>query len=312
MKARRKDSTGEEGQGTRHPKPRRPLAAHPLFAPLLGAWGAALGGLVTLALPETTATAAAQAAGLGMFGALARLALAGLAAAVLGAVLYACARAASRKANRRADTPSLAALAMRHVRPIDPASELGSRRFDDPVAAEPFAATPHPEVPADAPVTDAAPPRALDLAAFAELPGRNAVWVEEPAQPSPALAASSPAEPEPEPEPAPAPQPLERSKPRPAPVPRPVQDRALAQLRAVPPSELSLIQMVERFAAALHERKAQAPDAAERRPADDDRDAMLAEALKALAELSGGSQDEAGGEPLRDAVARLQELRGAA
>jgi len=303
MRRGRNNGTQDRKRGAARRRPRRPLATNPLFVPVLGLWGAALGGLVVLVLPPALVEAAAGAAGLGMLGGLARFALAALAAVVLGGAMFVIARMIARKARRRADAPSLAAMAMRRVQPIDPASELGSRRFDDPVDTAPFAAPPAAEAEPEAPAEGSEPPapRALDLAAFAALPGRNGVWVEEPAAPS------APAEPAPEPAGAPAPE--VRAEPRPA--PRLVQDSVVAQLRAVPPSELSLLQMVERFAAALHERQAAAA-ASGRRPADDGRDAALAEALKALAELSGKAGEGPESAPLRDAVSQLQRLRGAA
>lgn len=131
-------------------------------------------------------------------------------------------------------------------------------------------------------------PRELDLAEFAELPGRNAVWVEEPAS---------------------------------APKPRPVPASALEKLRQTPPEELSLVEMVERFAGALHEHQQKEQSRLPRSgPA---RDAALAEALKALtlftergfdhrgenSEASDLSQTE---RELRAALVKLQTLRGAA
>lgn len=141
-------------------------------------------------------------------------------------------------------------------------------------------------------------PRELDLGQFGALPGRNAVWVEEPA-------------------------PSKQSEPtRLAPKRRePVPASALEKLRQTPPEELSLVEMVERFAAALHDHQ---NNARKRPAAKPGRDAALAEALKALSMFteSGFDQDTFGeaGEgqvsqterELRDALARLQNLRGAA
>jgi hypothetical protein len=90
--------------------------------------------------------------------------------------------------------------------------------------------------------------------------------------------------------------------------PRPVSPSAIERLRAVPPSELSLVQMVERFAAALHEHQS-TPAGSTGLAA---RDAALAEALKALAVLSRDSEAQTQSEPVRAALGRLQELRGAA
>jgi hypothetical protein len=143
-------------------------------------------------------------------------------------------------------------------------------------------------------------PRELDLAEFAQLPGRNAVWVEEqPKAAHPVQAASPPR--------------AEQLIP-PA--------TALEKLRQTPPEQLSLVEMVERFAAALHEHQS-----AERRRqplGGPPRDVALAEALKALSLFTDRGFDRAApaqatpneyGETereLREALARLQTLRGAA
>jgi hypothetical protein len=195
----------------------------------------------------------------------------------------------------RKDTPSIAAMAVRHVRTIDPASELGSASLDAPVENMPFAAAAPVAEPAPAVIAEAPAPVELDLADFAALPGRNAVWVE-----APAAAAA-------EPEPAPAPEPVLRAV-----APPPVSPSAIERLRAVPPSELSLLQMVERFAAALHEHQSAPVSGSDPRAGMAGRDAALAEALKALATLSRDSEAQTQSEPLRAALGRLQALRGAA
>lgn len=303
-----KRARGKTEQNERHSRPRRrPLPLHPLFAAVLGLWGAALGGLVTLVLPRAAVQMAAGNAGLGAFGTNGAYVLAALAALVLGGALYALAGAWARmrrRAAKRADAPSIAALAMRHVRTIDPANDLGSRSLDEPVATMPFASlSPDavPETPAEAeaqpapapaPAEQAAPPVALDLAQFAALPGRNAVWVEAPVT-----------APEPQPEPVAA---------APVRLTAPASPSAIEHLRAVPTSELSLVQMVERFAAALHEHQS-APPSRAGGPADQaGREAALAEALKALAAFTPQDNAAPQSEPLRAALTRLQELRGAA
>ena len=306
------------GRATR--RARRTLRAHPLFVPILAIWGALLGGLVTFVLPAGAVLAAAANIGLGAFDELSRFVLIGLAALLTGGMMLLLGMALASKARAHKDTPSLAAMAVRHVRTIDPASELGSPSFDAPVETMPFSITdPRPELevapeaapeaePAPAPVAlavvetaapEAAVPQALDLAAFAALPGRNAVWVEEPV----AAVEPSVAEAEPAPAPAPEPETLVRRT-----APRPVSPSAIERLRAVPTSELSLVQMVERFAAALHEHQS-APNGTAGLAA---RDAALAEALRALAALSRDSEAQTQSEPVRAALGRLQELRGAA
>jgi hypothetical protein len=83
-------------------------------------------------------------------------------------------------------------------------------------------------------------------------------------------------------------------------------------LRAAPPEQLSLAEMVERFAGALHEHRETGP----RRPMTPKdiaaREAALAEALRALAALSGDDRPAPAREPLADALTRLQGVRGAA
>lgn len=140
-------------------------------------------------------------------------------------------------------------------------------------------------------------PRALELEEFAELPGRSAVWVEEDGNGS--HAASTRANP-----------PLS----------------ALEKLRQKPPEELSLVEMVERFAGALHQHQ-QSERAKLASPNTPKRDTALAEALKALTLFTERGFDERGADPsssdnastlsdtereLRIALAKLQTLRGAA
>jgi hypothetical protein len=304
---------------------RRPLVLHPLFGTVLGLWGAALGGLVTLVLPRDLVLVAAANVGLAGIGANAPFVLAAIAALVLGAAMFTIAGLLTRASIRRrspGDTPSLAVLAMRHVQTIDPVKELGSRKLDDPVETMPFAGLGSglkSEAQADAEGAESAPPPPLelDLEEFGTLPGRNGVWVEaasylgERAGPDAASAPES--QPQPQPEPAPAPEPT----PEPvlqavAPAPRPISPSAIEHLRAVPTSELSLVQMVERFAAALHEHQSAPAGSSASRAGQAGREAALAEALKALAAFSADENTTAQGEPLRAALERLQELRGAA
>lgn len=116
------------------------------------------------------------------------------------------------------------------------------------------------------------------------------------------------------------------------PPPRPT-GSAVDRLREIPPHELSLVQMVERFAAALHDHQ-EAAHARAAAGAPAGREAELAEALKALAVFTQDrfTQDslsanlgatatagEAAPDPeapakpeIRDAMAKLQKLRGAA
>jgi hypothetical protein len=331
----------------RRPVRQRPakmsLAAHRAFAPLLGLWGALLGAGVVLVLPTAMVEQMLHGTLIGTWASAAQPALAWIFGGLLGGLLFAFAAYRHVGARRQGRGPSIAAMAARQVTPINPARDLGSLRLDDPVERMPFStpawrdadldnakpvgadagAAPEPQ-PAPAPAPAAAPepipaPVELDLAAFAELPGRNAVWVEE-------LPAATEAAAEPAPEPAAAPQPdpvadmrARRNRAVAAPIPAPG-SAALARLREVPTHELSLAQMVERFAGALDEVRKTAPG---RSLAPSDlaaREAALAEALKALEALSGKNRPAPRlprrEDPLHAARARLQphyaQARGAA
>jgi hypothetical protein len=286
-------------------------------------WGALLGGLVVMVLPSAQIAALTQDTAAASLGLPVQLVVAAAAALLLGGMLFLIAAAISASAQARAQASTSEATAERRVRPIDPARDLGSRSLDDPLDTMPFAspawrdtavdeaepAPPPPPEPAHTPEPAVPqpplpPPRALDLGEFGALPGRNAVWVEEP------VAAHQPAPVPPVPPAQPFPY-APVSALRPAAVPFDPSAAALARLRAVPPSQLSLVEMVERFAGALHHHRASPP--AEVLGGVDlvAREAALAEALKALAALSG---DEAAAEPprertnepLRAALARLQ------
>jgi hypothetical protein len=309
-------------RGARRSRPT--VRAHALFVPILAFWGALLGGLVTLVLPAGAVLAAAANIGLGALDEMSRFILAGVAALVIGSVMLVIGRLLASKADPRKDMPAIASMVVRQVRTIDPASELGSDSFDAPVETIPFAAAeaqrepvaklapePEPVALAEVPAPAPASPQELDLAQFAALAGRNAVWIEEPV----AAAVASLVVPEPAPAPAPAPVPAPVPAPASEPAtimrraqPRPPIPSAIERLRAVPPSELSLVQMVERFAAALHEHQS-TPAGSTGLAA---RDAALAEALKALAMLSRDSEAQTQSEMVRAALGRLQELRGAA
>ena len=286
--------------------------AHRVFAPVLGVWGVLLAAATVMVVPSALIQTAAAGTYIASLGDLAQPVLAGFAGALLGGVLFAVAALMSARARRRADAPSVAQRAVRNIRPIDPARDLGSRSLDDPIEAMPFAkpawqdepvAEPEAQDPA-APEPEAAPefaaepaPVAMDLAAFAELPGRNAVWIEDQVA----------AEPQPEME---TPEPVVSAPVSTLRLPEPG-TAALARLRAVPPSELSMAEMVERFAGALHEHRA-SPQTRSLSAADlAAREAALAEALKALAALSGEDASNSVREPLRAALAQLQTPRRA-
>jgi hypothetical protein len=301
MKARQQDRSGRETPGDKA-KARRPrsLPAHPAFAPILGVWGALLGGLVVLVLPQGMIAMAMAQTGLAELGSQAQWLLAAVAAAVMGGCLYLIAAQLSAKAAAHQGSGNLVRAASSFLRPIDPVEDLGCPSFDEPFSDMPFAVRPTASRAASeervqpVEVAPAEAPRELDLAQFAELPGRNAVWVEEPvAEPRCDSVMQD----------IPAP---------PAPPSVPHSAAALALLRAVPPEELSTVQMVERFAAALHEHRDPATGRASHHRMAVSREAALAEALKALATLSKQDSSPDKGEPLRDAIAQLQSRRGAA
>jgi len=297
------------------------LIAHGAFAPLLGLWGAALGGLVVMVLPGALIAPIMAQTALVAWSAQAQPVLAGLAALVLGGALFAVAAMLTRRA-RRANKDLVAELLVRRVRPINPLRDLGSRSLDEPITTMPFAAPAWqsdptiseraaPAMSEPEPAPDMPAPRELDLAQFAEMPGRNAVWVEEP----PASAErAAPGEPAALAEAAPAPVAYAPVSELRAPTPRRAEPgtAALARLRAVPPSELSLAEMVERFAGALHHQRSTASGKTLSAQELAAREAALAEALKALSALSSDGAAPVQGEPLRAALARLQGLRGAA
>lgn len=168
-------------------------------------------------------------------------------------------------------------------------------------------------------------PLAMGLDEFAAMPGRDGVWVDGIGEGNPSESAAS--ETDLPSENAPGALPPESGTPaRTQPVPT-----ALAKLRATPLEELSMVQMIERFAAALEDRKAAyAAGADDLQPSlrNAPRDKILMEALKELASpLDQGSGDPSGLDgsedaaqqqlsrekaKLRDALDKLGDLRGAA
>jgi len=322
---------GRKDKATRRKRKARrqvSISAHPAFAPLLGLWGVLLGGLPVMVLPPALVAETTRGSLIGLWGIPVQPALAGLSGLLVGTIVFVAAALKSGGLRRDASARSIIELAARRVRPIDPVRDLGTRSIDDPIETMPFA-TPawrdtaveaeearaqsaaEAETEAGAESGAAAAPRELDLAEFGQLPGRDAVWVEEPA----AIGLVPAPEPEPLAQPAPVTE-LRRPAPTLPPPPPAPGTAALARLRAVPPSELSLAEMVERFAAALREHR-EAPPARALGTADlAAREAALAEALKALTALSGDAAAIAPAAerdaPLRSALARLQTRRGAA
>ncbi len=352
MKSGRKDRAKQRKRGGNREGKVSTLMANRVFAPVLGVWGALLGGLVIMVLPPVMVTAATKGTLIATLDLPTQATIAGVIAVGVGAILFVIAAAKSCEARGRRSPSNIVGAVSRRVRPIDPVRDLGTKSLDDPIETMPFATpawrdaevsepAPAPK-PAPAPAPEPAPepivqsvskpqvqpepvappvvseqsvPLALDLAQFAELPGRNAVWVEEPLELSEAA------------NPAPVAVPVASLAPeraatiaelrRAATPPPPPGTAALARLRSLPTSELSIVEMVERFAGALHEHRAGTPAHA---LTDDEiaaRGTALSEALKALAALSGDFANRAPAEdrvhePLRAALSQLQPRRGAA
>lgn len=321
MKFGQQDSSKQRKRRKAKPRQSGSLAAHRAFAPMIGLWGVMLAGAAVMVLPPALVDQAVRGTTFAALGVPVQPIAAMMAALLLGGMLFIMALGMSRSARRRSGAPSVAERAVRSVRPIDPLRDLGSRSLDDPLESMPFA-TPawRDAAAAEDEQAPQAPPQELDLAGFAEMPGRNGVWVED----IPATAPAAQPAPLPqgiaEPITAPAAAPVVTSPDvtspvttlRPsAPLPDPG-TAALARLRAVAPSELSLVEMVERFAGALHEHRTSPPNRSLNAADLAAREAALAEALKALAALSGVKAGDPAQEPLRAALAQLQPRRGAA
>ncbi|MEM6856979.1 MAG: hypothetical protein AAF559_03835 [Pseudomonadota bacterium] len=375
------------------------IAAHPIFLPALGIWGAALAGLSVLMLSRVMIARISVIAGLGALGSGAAYIYAAVAAVigagvalVVGLALQRAARRARRasrsrsghaKGGRASSEPSIAESVTRHLGPIDPAAELGSESLDAPIGEMPFSCASEDaateelankdegspqdnDLPAELPNTETSDDSPLELEDALDLPHD----AETATDPTIAPDGSAPDDDEPdaldlgafdaldqsdpvaqeavvEDDPAPAP----HAEPEPQPAPkRPI--TGIEKLRQSSPENLSLVQLVERFAAALHDIQDRAPGAvaAGTIPSGNtERERALAEALKALALFSdrgfaqsgsetgaqtstitkpkglpgslgaafGGQANSAAAisdteQQLRDALAKLQNLRGAA
>lgn len=261
------------------PAPRRAkisLTTHRMFAPALGLWGAACGALCVIVLPQSLAYAIGAKLLPFVPFAWAKPALAVGAAIAMAALCYALARMVASGGRQRHAGDDL--------QPINAAQDLGSESLDAPLS-ENFG-----DQAALADVYDLE----YDLAEFAALPGRDAVWVAEaPGEPVAPPAADVGGA---------------FSEASDADV-----SAAIAKLRAVPPAELSLCEMVERFAAALREYQS----AQESEPAQqtrEQRDAVLGEALKALDIVTrkGNAQIQASQGAAMPPPAEPSQARGAA
>ncbi|MEM9310728.1 MAG: hypothetical protein AAGA34_04715 [Pseudomonadota bacterium] len=357
------------------------LAAHAIFVPALVLWGAALGGLSVLALSSVTIARITMFTGLGSLGSSAHYAFAALAATLGGVLSLALAKLVQSAVRRSHEGAGLVSMAGRRVRPIDPASELGSDSLDTPIEEMPFAPgeaenEPEDEVPPGLYDTDEEPPvtqapvtqgdepsgeEPLELDAASEIGEDDVLALDTPLDAEPAGNEALPAldlgafdaveETESDnaaqhegehPDAGEAPEERDTAAALTAQLPAP--QTGIEKLRQTAPKDLSLVQLVERFAAALH-------DVQDREPSDftaaagiqghSDREAALAEALKALtlfSEHGFAKPDDASAKPprrfgssfsgqsskpntstiteterqLRDALDKLQNLSGAA
>ena len=337
-----------------------PLITHKVFIPILSVWGAALGGLNVMALSGVTIARLSMFTGLGALGSSAKVAFAVVAALIGGGLAFIIASFVQNKAQRKSQNGPIAAFAARRVRPIDPAAELGSESLDSPIEDMPFSMAQE-EEPDEAEddyafdMEDMGDELQTDELQTDELQGDEA-WIEAMdladdisdfeaefdagqdkgqdtesdtrhddtldlndfhaldnvdavVEATDTLATHSD----------------DAAK------------TAIEKLRQTQPSELSIVQLVERFAAALHDVQEKAPHAMNDQ--EPQRDKALAQALKALSlftergfaqsspsqtpETMSASTNQPATLPdtsiirdteseLRDALAKLQNLRGAA
>ncbi|MDJ0978306.1 MAG: hypothetical protein QNI87_07200 [Erythrobacter sp.] len=328
--------------------PTKAIARHRFFVAILAVWGAALLGLSVLSLSNADMTGLSALLG---FGPSARLSIAAIAAIIGGAVAALVARALRQSLTRGAQAEPTHSdpehdLIPFAPTPIDPASDLGEENQeigeqDDPVAPAEVdriddqresaniqdAVTERADAPDVDEETQAAPAKAPPAAASEELDLGAYTEVEEDrdfeeAEKAAASAASALL----------------------------LASRASAQsgvekLRQTAPGDLSLVQLVERFAAALNDLQPTRSESGAARTLPDigpERERALAEALKVLeaftenertpapvtkktrkpgrfgASFGGQASGPSPSSPsdaerdLREALAKLQNLQGAA
>jgi len=292
------------------------ITAHPGFAPLIAVWFASFLGLGVIVLPGVHISRLAMITELTALGDFARPVLALVLAIVGGLVGFGCAKAIQRF-SKTSPATRFAHESTAPVRPIDPELELGSVSLDAPLEDEIFQEWPDcpdseweqdwdtPSVmgsldnskdeisdsKADRePTTGAASaalddndatidlawfedepntaPQALELSDFANLSNAETLRHELDQEVNDSRTGDST-------KPGLAPQALSAAL---------KSGRSVEALRQTPTSDLSLIQMVERFAAALHDHQDRA-----RNSGAVERDAALIEGLRALSELAGNN-----------------------
>lgn len=347
-----KRSKGTEIKSRRENK--KPISAHPVFVPTLTLWGAAVAGLGVFVMPQGLTARIAQMIPFAIPAGLAHIAVAAIAAAIGAACMYLIAMAVRRSAGgnegESLDTDVLTIDPAQELGSesldapietdeqgfdegynpdglddfepdwvedqVDTATEEDPLDFDNDEQAEPLLATK--PVKEERPTThkiamiqklngdlvrkeDALDSIAsdflesdshadggeLDLGQFGDAP------LEAPVVP-------------------------QANKPEPvAKTTAPKSETAIEKLRSVPPQELSVVQMIERLAVAIHHRKSEgAKDLSIKQ-----RDAQLAETLKTLGQFTEEGFDSEAAPPadgdvtereMREALAKLREVRGAA
>ncbi|MEM7702583.1 MAG: hypothetical protein AAF251_11650 [Pseudomonadota bacterium] len=323
----------------------RAIINMPRFTLILTVWGAALLGLSVLALSSVDIARANMVLGLGALGHMAKLLYAAIAAAIGAAGAFATAWLLVRFVGQSFNRGPVALLAGQRVRPID-REELGSESLDAPIEEALFIADEVEEIdaPVDEPNEDeetASEDDVLDLESFAEFDEAlkeplDEAWIEpagtqdketveevtdedEPVVPSaPGLNVDAFRE-------------ILDEENRKAQAEAAASVTSIAppasgieKLRRVPPQDLSLIQLVERFAAALHEAQDRTPHELRGESLASEtasREQALVEALKALELVTDRGRGQEAGDnatlteterDLQDALTKLQSLRGAA
>ncbi|MEL6878340.1 MAG: hypothetical protein AAGL68_09620 [Pseudomonadota bacterium] len=271
-------------------KTRTPIAWLNGFVPLLTVWGAALAGLTIAVLP---ASAIANIANLTPLNELSRLALGLLAALLGGLIAFAIARAIRNAVSTPAPKANLMEAAQDDAQDVELSEDRSSDRPTTPIDFEELAGVLEEleEAPTDAvrsqPFEETTvegisvePPEELleEPLELGEI-GEMLEAFETPEAPAPTDISEPQADPAPELPPPPPP-------PLPEDAPDFLKGSAVDGLRRMPTADLSLMQMVERFATALHAHQAVHGAGAQPR-----RDAALAEGLRALSMFSHSESD---------------------
>ena len=302
-KARREAAEQEEAQAAKRRRvhrPSKPLIPHSLvgskiFVRIFTIWGAAVAGFSVMALSSVTIARLSMFAGMGALGSLAQIVFALIAAVIGGAFGFIASNLFKSFTLRTVAGGPVATMAARRVRPIDPASELGSESLDAPIEEMPFSSATEeeeaePETQSegeDYPTEMEEPDHELFELGTASAVTED-VAVEALADPSDAPAQLA------ENDDYDSALDLSEFVEVVATAPHPSEDQAqpsaqsgIEKLRQSKPEDLSLVQLVERFAAALHDAHDNT-STGESGFADPQREKALAEALKALTLFTEG------------------------